>query len=67
MNADLLTALRDLEEAVVTNVIVTEHRARVVLATDGGSRSLTLIGCEWADERCRSCTCDTSRVRVIVE
>ncbi len=67
VNADLLAALRDLEEAVVTNVIVSEHRARIVFATDGGSRSLTLIGCEWSDERCRSCSCDRSRVRVIVE
>ena len=67
MNADLLAALRDLEEAVVTNVIVSEHRARIVLSTQAGSRALTLIGCEWADERCRSCSCDRSRVRVIVE
>jgi hypothetical protein len=67
VNADLLATLRDLEGAVVTNVIVTEHRARIVLSTDGGSRALTLIGCEWADDRCRTCNCDKSRVRVIVE
>ena len=63
MNPDL----RNLEGAVVTNVIVTEHRARIVLSSDKGSKALTLIACGWADDRCRKCTCDKSRVRVIVE
>jgi hypothetical protein len=67
MNPDLLAALRDLEGSVITAVVVTPNRARIVASGEDGSVAITLIGCEWADDRCRTCTCHKSRVRVVVE
>jgi hypothetical protein len=62
-----LDALRDLEGAVITAVVVTPNRARIVASLEEGSITITLIGCEWADSRCRNCSCDKSRVRLVVE
>lgn len=65
MNADLLAALKDLEGSVVTRVEANQHRTSISLAGKG-SAVIRLIGCEWADERCKSCNCPDDRVWIEV-
>lgn len=65
MNADLLAALKDLEGSVVTRVEATRHRLTISLSGNG-STVINLIGCEWADERCKTCNCPDDRVWIEV-
>lgn len=62
-----LDGLADLEGAVITAVAVTGDRARIVASLEGRSIAVTLISCEWNDDRCLSCRCDKSRVRLVIE
>lgn len=67
MRSEVVERLSLMPGAVVTRVDADERRVRIIAVSESHTFAVVLGGCEWADERCESCSCDPDRVRLTVE